>query len=119
MKLCLDNLPLTLVGQRQALTECLLAIGQVTPVRAVYLFGSHARGDARPDSDVDLCVVADQTERQLEAAAKWRKAMRRVWPRPAFTLIPISPARLAEKQACQDHFFRTVLEEGVLLATEN
>lgn len=26
-------------------------------VAAVYLFGSHARGDARPDSDVDLGVV--------------------------------------------------------------
>ena len=28
-------------------------------VVAVYLFGSHARGEARSDSDVDLCVVLD------------------------------------------------------------
>jgi len=35
------------------------------------------------------------------------------------TLIPISPARLREKEACGDHFFQTVLKEGVLLATEN
>jgi hypothetical protein len=45
--------------------------------------------------------------------------MRGVWPRPAFTLIPISPARLAEKQARHDHFFATVLNDGVLIATEN
>ena len=30
-----------------------------------------------------------------------------------------SPARLAEKQARHDHFFATVLNEGVLIATEN
>ena len=27
------------------------------PVEAVYVFGSHARGDSRPDSDVDVLVV--------------------------------------------------------------
>ena len=89
------------------------------PLRAVYLFGSHARGEARPDSDVDLCIVAEGAGRQLEAAAKWRLAMREVWPRPAFTLIPITPTRLAEKQERKDHFFFTVLKEGVLIASEN
>ena len=92
---------------------------RVMPLRAVYLFGSHARGEARPDSDVDLCIVADGAGRQLEAAAKWRRAMRVVWPRPAFTLIPITPERLAEKRERKDHFFSTVFKEGVLLAAEN
>ncbi|NJK44087.1 MAG: nucleotidyltransferase domain-containing protein [Pleurocapsa sp. SU_196_0] len=30
-----------------------------TGARAVYLFGSHARGEARADSDVDLLIVVD------------------------------------------------------------
>jgi predicted nucleotidyltransferase len=119
VKLLLDNLPPSLAGSRKALAECLDAIGRTGTVRAVYLFGSHARGDARADSDVDLCIVADDAGRQLPAAARWRRAMRSVWPRPAFTLVPISPARLAEKQARHDHFFATVLNEGVLIATEN
>src|SRR5262245_20955236 len=35
------------------------AIGVIRgPYRAVILFGSHARGDARPDSDIDLLQVA-------------------------------------------------------------
>src|SRR5438309_2806115 len=105
MKLLLDNLPAGLQSQRQTLANCLEAMDRVMPLRAVYLFGSHARGEARPDSDVDLCLVADGAERQLEAAAKWRRAMRPVWPRPAFTLIPITPERLAEKQERKDHFF--------------
>lgn len=40
-----------------AATELLLA--RVPGVRALWSYGSHARGDARPDSDVDLALLAD------------------------------------------------------------
>ena len=110
---------MSLAVRRNELAQCLDAIGRAGKIRAVYLFGSHARGDARADSDVDLCVVADDADQQLAAAARWRKAMRAVWPRPAFSLVPITPGRLAEKQARHDHFFATVINEGVLIATEN
>ena len=119
VKLLLDNLPPALQGQRATLARCLEAMGRVADVRAVYLFGSHARGDARPDSDVDLCIVAEGTEPQLETARRFREAIWDVWPCPAFTLLPITPARLAEKQARRDHFFATVLKEGVLIAKDN
>lgn len=39
-----------------AITERL--VGSV-PVRRIVVFGSRARGDATPDSDLDLMVVAD------------------------------------------------------------
>src|SRR3989442_12894519 len=118
MRLMLDNLPASLRQQRENLGRCLEAMEKVMPLRAVYLFGSHARGDARPDSDVDLCIVAEGAERQLDTARQFCEAIWDVWPRPAFTLIPIAPARLAEKQARGDHFFAPVLNEGVLLATQ-
>ncbi len=119
VKLLLDNLPPGLQSQREPLAKCLQAMSGVARVRAVYLFGSHARGESQPDSDVDLCIVAEDAERQLETAARFREAIWDVWPRPAFTLIPITPARLAEKQSRRDHFFGTVLKEGVLLATQD
>lgn len=34
-----------------------------TRLRAVRLFGSYARGDARPDSDVDVLVLVDELTR--------------------------------------------------------
>lgn len=89
------------------------------PVHAVYLFGSHVRGQARSDSHVDLCVVADGAERQLVASQRLSEAILEVWPRPAFTIVPISPGRLSEKRAIHDPFFETVLTEGVLLATQD
>jgi predicted nucleotidyltransferase len=119
VKLLLENLPPSLQPQRETLARCLEAMNRALPLRRAILFGSHARGEARPDSDVDLCLVAEGAEQQLDAAAKFRRAMRSIWPCPAFTLIPITPSRLEEKKVVGDHFFFTVLKEGVLLATED
>jgi predicted nucleotidyltransferase len=119
MRMLLENLPLSLQGRREILARCLEAMDRTVPLRRVILFGSHARGEARPDSDVDLCLVSDGAELQIDTAAKWRRAMRPIENRPSFTLLPITPRRLAEKQAVDDHFFHTVLNEGVLLATED
>jgi predicted nucleotidyltransferase len=115
----LDNLPDSLRPQHDSLVRCLEAMNSVMPLKAVYLFGSHARGEARPDSDVDLCLVGEGAEAQLKAAQAFRRALRSVRPKPAFSLLPIAPDRLDEKKARQDAFFATVLREGVLLATEN
>jgi hypothetical protein len=68
---------------------------------------------------VDLCLVAEGAERQLHAAQQFRRAIWKIADKPAFTLVPIAPLRLAEKMAIDDHFFGTVLQEGVLLAAEN
>jgi len=117
--LLFEHLPPSLAPQRETLARCLEAMNQVMPLRAVYLFGSHARGDARPDSDVDLCIVADGAESQLKASQSFRRGMRPIPDKPSFTLVPITPRRLDEKKSIGDFFFQTILQEGVLLASEN
>lgn len=119
MILLLENLPPSLAAQRETLARCLEAMDRALPLSEVWLFGSHARGDAGADSDVDLCLVAEGAEKQVQAAQQYRRAMRPLKGKPAFTLVPIAPARLAEKKAVGDHFFETVLSEGVLLAAED
>jgi len=119
MKLLLENLPPSLADRRETLARCLEAMNAALPLQRVILFGSHARGDAGPDSDVDLCLISDGADDPSAASALWRGAMRPVRPKPAFTLIPITPARLGEKRAVGDFFFSTVLEEGVPIATED
>ena len=39
-----------------------LALADVTGVEAAFVFGSFARGTARPDSDVDLFVLGDEVD---------------------------------------------------------
>src|SRR5580658_8184999 len=119
MRLLFANLPPSLDGQRESLARCLVAMNSVMPLRAVYLFGSHARGEARPDSDVDLCIVADGATEQLKAAGAFRRAMRPIRPKPALTLVPIATQRLEEKRTNGDFLFATLFREGVLLAAEN
>ena len=113
----LENLPASLRDQTDVLRACLVAFDREMPLKTVYLFGSYARGDAGPESDVDLCIVSDGAERQLEAAQRLRRATREIRPKPAFTLIPIAPSRLQEKRDIGDHFFRTILEEGLIIAS--
>jgi uncharacterized protein len=44
------------------------------PLRLI-LFGSHTRGDARPESDVDLLVVLPQVANKRAAAIAIRRAL--------------------------------------------
>ncbi|OGG49932.1 MAG: hypothetical protein A3F84_08890 [Candidatus Handelsmanbacteria bacterium RIFCSPLOWO2_12_FULL_64_10] len=39
-------------------------------IESIRLFGSKARGDARPDSDIDLLVVVRDEEQEQDAAEK-------------------------------------------------
>ncbi len=116
VKLLLENLPPSLVPQRETLRRCLEAMNAALPIQQVILFGSHARGDAGPDSDVDLCLVAEGAELQATTARRFYGAIWDIWPSPSFSLIPITPQRLDEKRAGGDHFFATILNEGVSLA---
>lgn len=120
MKILTQNWPRSLGRERGPLTECLKAFARTLPVERVILFGSHARNQAgRKDSDVDLCIVVRGIRSQYQAACQLRRAVGRIRDKPAFSLIPISPERLLQKQIAHDPFFETVLREGVRLAEKD
>lgn len=119
MRILGENIPLSLASQKNSLLRCIDAMCGAMPVRQVLLFGSHARGQAGRDSDVDLCIVAEGAGHQMGAARCFRRALRGIRPKPAFSLVPITPKRLAEKRKIGDHFFQTVAKEGICLAQED
>ena len=70
----------------------------------IVLFGSHARGDARPDSDVDLLVIMDSDQHPARAAAE---VTCRVHPRHyPLDLIVRSPETVRTRLQMNDWFMR-------------
>jgi uncharacterized protein len=60
---------------RQAWSKVMESIVSTFNPRRIVLFGSQARGDARPDSDLDLLVVFDDVEDRRERRVQLRRLM--------------------------------------------
>lgn len=76
----------------------------------IILFGSHARGEAGPDSDVDLMVVAPSSDPRYKRTKPILKALRGLlFPKDIVWYTPDEIARWAGEPA---HFVRNVLQEG-------
>ncbi len=81
--------------------------------KKVILFGSHARGDARSDSDFDLLIVAPSDE------PRWHRTV------PIYRLLAglgvpkdvvwWTPEEIAEWRDVKSHFINTALREGQVL----
>ena len=79
----------------------------------IILFGSHARGDAQPDSDVDLLVIMDSDQHPSRTAAE---ITYRVHPRRyPLDLIVRSPQMVRTRLQMNDWFMRDVMCEGRVL----
>ncbi|MBR6455500.1 MAG: nucleotidyltransferase family protein [Prevotella sp.] len=48
--------------QTQTMTQAIAEYFKTQPVLKAWLFGSYARGEERPDSDVDIMVVLDRSK---------------------------------------------------------
>ena len=48
-------------------------------VRQIILYGSYARGDFRPDSDVDIMILVDMSDLELKAYAQQLSYMTLIW----------------------------------------
>jgi len=95
------------------LDEIITRIRQAgNPIRIV-LFGSHARGQAGPSSDLDLLIVEDSDLPRHRRAPRYLRAL--VGAFPAKDVIVWTPAEIAAWANLPNAFISTVLREGVTL----
>jgi predicted nucleotidyltransferase len=92
-------------------------IAQAADVEQVILFGSRARGDARPDSDVDLLVVESKPfgrtrSRRREVA---RLLMALAGFPVAKDILVYDSVEVKERSACINHVVAHALREGKVL----
>ena len=78
----------------------------------IILFGSYARGNPRPESDVDLLVVMDTTLKESKQSLEIRRYLDVMF---GMDLIVHTPKRLKERVEMGDSFLRDVLKEGRVL----
>jgi predicted nucleotidyltransferase len=57
--------------------SCILAVGN--PLKIV-LFGSRARGEAKPDSDLDLLVIEESDLPRYKRSVRYRQALLGLFP---------------------------------------
>ena len=87
-------------------------VKQFDPERII-LFGSQARGDAGPDSDVDLLVVMDVEKDKREAAIAIRTALHDI--RIPTDIIVTTPEDFAWRKNIPGTIERPAVQEGKVL----
>lgn len=88
-------------------------IGKEAHPKKVILFGSHATGNARADSDVDLLVIMRSRKQPMERAAELSRLLE---PRPfPLDLIVRTPREIQKRLAMGDTFIRDILRHGRIL----
>ena len=86
------------------------SIGRAAGARRVVLFGSHATGMARPDSDVDLLVIAD-SDLPRHKRSRGLYTLFHPYPFPMDILV-YTPAEVEAQLKIPSSFVANVLAEG-------
>jgi predicted nucleotidyltransferase len=84
----------------------------------VILFGSYAYGNPRPDSDLDLLIIKETSERFIDRWVTVRRILSD--PKRTFPLetLVLTPKEVSKRLAVGDQFVAGILEKGkVLYAT--
>ena len=87
-------------------------VDAVHPDRVV-LFGSRARGHARPDSDYDVLVIAPSRERHLDRIGRLYRAVGAVGA--GKDLVWYTDEEAAEWRTVRSAFITTALREGKVI----
>ena len=92
-----------------------LGVDLLSHVRSIILFGSRARGDASPDSDLDLAVLVDKKKPELEKALE-ETAYQIMWDHdfsPVVSLKVFQKDRFDLALQKGFSFYRNVMGEGI------
>jgi len=109
MNLHLDNPPVTSEILAEAVSR-ILAAG--SPLKIV-LFGSRARGEAGPGSDLDLLIVEESHLPRYKRAARYLRALVGVFP--AKDVVVWTPQEIEAWSRVPNAFVTTALREGKTL----
>ncbi len=89
---------------------------RVAPDATAILFGSEARGDARPDSDIDVLILVDKEKISLQDRQTITFPLYDVELDTGIIISPkVFSKQVWEEQMSITPFYRNVMKEGILL----
>jgi uncharacterized protein len=98
----------------ELISEAGRQLARAAPGSEVFLFGSHARGEAGPDSDVDFLVIVPETDDEARESARLRRLLREL---PfAMDIIVVSRAYAEQWRDIHGDVVNAALTEGKALA---
>jgi len=97
----------------ELLQEVVRRIVSVGSPNKIVLFGSWARGQARPDSDLDLLIIEDSDLPRHRRARRHRMALLGLFP--AKDIVVWTPGEVVQWQHVPNAFITTILAEGRVL----
>lgn len=87
----------------------------IPEARAIILFGSEARGEARPGSDTDLLVVVESADEQSEGRVRDALLALAERHRLALSWHVVDLEQVREWDATQEQFWQAILRDGIWL----
>ena len=92
------------------------AIRRTAPTATAILYGSEARGDARPDSDIDVLILLDGDKRDLHLESDMSGALYEVELSSGVLISPMIMLRSQwEHRPFKTPFYINVMNEGIKL----
>lgn len=81
----------------------------------IILFGSYAHGEPDEDSDIDLLIIKETSERFLDRMTTVRRLTQGTHRFIPFDPIVLTPSELEERLRIGDQFIAGIVEKGKLL----
>ncbi len=111
--LCGENYTFTM-SRKEIVNQISQAIRRVDPTATAILYGSEARGDARPDSDIDVLILLEGDEMNLRREMDVTGPLNEIeWQ----TGVLVSPTVMLRKQwenmPFKTPFYINVMNEGI------
>jgi predicted nucleotidyltransferase len=96
-------------GSSSALDEIVRRVVEVAEPERIILFGSAARGETRPDSDIDLLVVKEGAHRRKLSQAIYRRLL---GIGRSVDVVVVTPEDIERYRDAVGLVIRPALEEG-------
>lgn len=103
------------VGVRETIAEIVERLKREYRPNKIVLFGSYAYGHPDRDSDIDLLIIKDTSERPIDrrvAASQILSDPQRLTP---LEVIVLTPDEVRQRLEVGDQFLREILDKGEVL----